>query len=129
MSALGQKQTFAAQNGMSALLLKADMCSPTRDVRYVSEADIGQWVLHIGVGFLRRLSCGRATRCLPKLRGRRLPIKGVIAWTMLLQMLDARHRLLHARPTAGRHPPQHDGRPFKMLEPVAAAAVEALAEA
>jgi len=27
MSALGQKQTFAVQNGMSALPPKADMCS------------------------------------------------------------------------------------------------------
>jgi hypothetical protein len=27
MSALGQKQTFAPQKTMSALLLKADMCS------------------------------------------------------------------------------------------------------
>jgi len=26
MSALGQKQTYAAQNGISALPLKADMC-------------------------------------------------------------------------------------------------------
>jgi hypothetical protein len=33
MSALGQKQTFAMQNGMSALPPKADMCSATRYVR------------------------------------------------------------------------------------------------
>jgi hypothetical protein len=32
MSALGQKQTFAAQNGMSALHLKADMCDTRMDV-------------------------------------------------------------------------------------------------
>ena len=30
MSALGQKQTCAAQNGMSALPPKADMCSATQ---------------------------------------------------------------------------------------------------
>ena len=30
MSALGHKQTFAMQNGMSALPPKADMCSATR---------------------------------------------------------------------------------------------------
>ena len=30
MSALGQKQTFAVQNGMSALPPKADMCGATR---------------------------------------------------------------------------------------------------
>src|SRR5262252_7857320 len=40
MSALGQKQTFAAQNGMSALHPKADMCGATRDVRFGPEADI-----------------------------------------------------------------------------------------
>ena len=30
MSALGQKRTYAVQNGMSALPSKADMCSATR---------------------------------------------------------------------------------------------------
>ena len=40
MSALGQKQTFAVQLGMSALPLKADMCSATRHVRFVPIADI-----------------------------------------------------------------------------------------
>jgi hypothetical protein len=33
MSALGQKQTFAVQNGMSALPPKADMGSPTNLTR------------------------------------------------------------------------------------------------
>jgi hypothetical protein len=33
MSALGQKQTCAPQNAMSALLPKADMCSAKADVR------------------------------------------------------------------------------------------------
>jgi len=40
MSTLGQKQTFAPQNVMSALLTKADMCDATRDVRYGPIADI-----------------------------------------------------------------------------------------
>ena len=40
MSALGQKQTFAMQQGMSALPPKADMCSATRNVRFVPIADI-----------------------------------------------------------------------------------------
>ena len=40
MSALGQKQTCAVQNVMSALPPKADMCSATRYVRYVPKADI-----------------------------------------------------------------------------------------
>jgi hypothetical protein len=40
MSAVGQKQTFAAQNGMSALPPIADMCGVKRDVRFVPKADI-----------------------------------------------------------------------------------------
>ena len=40
MSALGDKQTFAVQNGMSALVPIADMCGATRDVRFVPIADI-----------------------------------------------------------------------------------------
>ena len=40
MSALGQKQTCAVQNVMSALLPKADMCSALGDVRFVPIADI-----------------------------------------------------------------------------------------
>ena len=40
MSALGQKQTYAAQNVMSALPPKADMCGATRDVRFVPIADM-----------------------------------------------------------------------------------------
>src|ERR1700741_4275102 len=79
-----------------------------------------------GLWVLRRLSCGRTTRRLPKLCGCRLPIKRVIAWTMLLQILDVRESLLDARPMAGRHPPQHDRWPFKMLKPIGAAALEAL---
>ena len=34
MSALGHKQTFAAQKGMSALPPKADMCGANKNVRY-----------------------------------------------------------------------------------------------
>ena len=40
MSALGQKQTFAVQKGMSALPPKADMCGDVIDVRFVPLADI-----------------------------------------------------------------------------------------
>ena len=68
MSALGQKQTYAVQNGMSALPPiatakadthkvmsalppKADMCGATRDVRFGPEADIGQLFDHlVGAG-------------------------------------------------------------------------------
>ena len=40
MSALGQKQTYAVQNGMSALPPKADMCGATSDVRFGPVADM-----------------------------------------------------------------------------------------
>ena len=40
MSALGQKQTFAVQNAMSALPPKADMCGALTNVRFVPIADI-----------------------------------------------------------------------------------------
>src|SRR5262249_92776 len=40
MSALGQKQTCAVREGMSALPPKADMCGATRDVRFGPKADI-----------------------------------------------------------------------------------------
>src|SRR5580765_4977355 len=40
MSALGQKQTCAAQKVMSALPPKADMCCTLVDVRFVPIADI-----------------------------------------------------------------------------------------
>src|SRR5215813_37569 len=39
MSALGQKQTYALQNSMSALPPKADTCGATRDVRFGPIAD------------------------------------------------------------------------------------------
>ena len=41
MSALGHKQTCAAQKGMSALPPKADMCGANADVRFVPIADFG----------------------------------------------------------------------------------------
>ena len=46
MSALGQKQTCAVQNTMSALTPKADMCSALGDVRFVPIADIAlfHWI-------------------------------------------------------------------------------------
>jgi hypothetical protein len=40
MSALGQKQTFAPQNVMSALPLKADMCVALAYVCFGPQADI-----------------------------------------------------------------------------------------
>src|SRR5262245_4034334 len=42
MSALGQEQTFAAQEVMSALPSKADMCGAAKDVRFGPKADIGR---------------------------------------------------------------------------------------
>src|SRR5262249_18383141 len=40
MCALGQKQTFAVQEAMSALPPKADMCGAKADVRYGPKADM-----------------------------------------------------------------------------------------
>src|SRR5262245_47989239 len=41
MSALGQKQTFAVQNGMFALPPKADMCSANSYVRFGPNPEVG----------------------------------------------------------------------------------------
>src|SRR5262249_13363104 len=40
MSALGQKQTYAVQKGMSALPPQADMCGASSNVRLGPEADM-----------------------------------------------------------------------------------------
>jgi hypothetical protein len=47
MSALGQKQTCAVQNGMSALPPKADMCVAISNVRFGPIADIGLLFEHL----------------------------------------------------------------------------------
>ncbi|MFZ1209353.1 MAG: hypothetical protein WAN94_14615, partial [Pseudolabrys sp.] len=51
MSALGQKQTFAVQNGISALPPKVDMCGATRYVRFVPKADITELGFHQRLDF------------------------------------------------------------------------------
>ena len=56
MSALGQKQTFAAQKVMSALPPKADTCSALADVRFVPKADITRWPKSRGYNSLRQTS-------------------------------------------------------------------------
>src|SRR5262249_24743431 len=43
MSALGQKQTYAVHNGMSALHPKADMCGAIADVCFGPKADIATY--------------------------------------------------------------------------------------
>jgi len=43
MSALGQKQTYAVQNRMSALPPKADICSAQAYVCFGPEADIARY--------------------------------------------------------------------------------------
>src|SRR5579864_4392116 len=77
---------------------------------------------------LRHVGRGRAARGFPELGGRRLPVEGMIVRTMLLEMRQPRDGLLDARPMANGHPPQHDGRPLKMLEPLGTAAVETLVD-
>jgi hypothetical protein len=47
MSALGQKQTFAVQKGMSALPPKADIGSAQINVRFVPIADISPIMLKL----------------------------------------------------------------------------------
>jgi hypothetical protein len=47
MAALGQKQTYAVQHGMSALAPKADMCVATRDVCFGPIADMCQLFDHL----------------------------------------------------------------------------------
>ena len=55
MSALGQKQTCAAQNGMSALPPKADMCGALAHVRFVPKADIASLIDDfVGAGYQGR---------------------------------------------------------------------------
>ena len=66
MSALGQKQTCAAQKLMSALPPKADMCGALAPVRFVLIADISFAAtrLHRGSNisyFLKRLTTATAT--------------------------------------------------------------------
>jgi hypothetical protein len=45
---------------------------------------------------------------------------------VLLQVFHSTDGLFDARSMACWHPPQHDGRPFKMLDPIGAAAIEML---
>jgi hypothetical protein len=47
MSALGQKQTYALQQAMSALHPIADMCGATSDVPFGPIADIGTLFDHL----------------------------------------------------------------------------------
>ena len=51
MSALGQKQTFAVQKGVSALPPKADMCGALADVRFGPKADIPELGFHQRLDF------------------------------------------------------------------------------
>ena len=44
MSALGQKQTFAVQKNMSALLPKVDMCGALAHVCFVPKADMREMI-------------------------------------------------------------------------------------
>jgi len=63
MSAKGQKQTYAVQNGMSALPPKADMCSARADVRFGPIADIRRRLFdHIVSGQKNAIWYGDANR-------------------------------------------------------------------
>ncbi len=62
MSALGQKQTYALQQAMSALPPIADMCSALADVCFGPKADIAQLFDHFIGAILYRLRHGDAER-------------------------------------------------------------------
>ena len=62
LTALGQKQTCAVQNAMSALPPIADMCGATQNVRLVPMADIAQIP---GLPNRRRYACDDRNRTLP----------------------------------------------------------------
>ena len=64
MSALGQKQTCAAQKSMSALTPKADMCSALGNVRFVPIAD--DHVSHSDPRAKKETACWRSLRNLVK---------------------------------------------------------------
>ena len=57
---LGNKRTFAVQNGMSALPPKADLCSATRYVRFVPIADSCSATKRIVIRSPRRRSSSTA---------------------------------------------------------------------
>jgi hypothetical protein len=73
MSALGQKQTCASQNVMSALPLKADMCGATTDVRFGPIADLARRkaVADIVMGARPRLDAAKASGLLARAREER----------------------------------------------------------
>src|SRR5215831_5517523 len=61
MSALGQKQTYAVQEPMSALPPKADVCGATNDVCYGPQADMCSFNYFISAQE-KRLGDGQAER-------------------------------------------------------------------
>ena len=72
MSALGQKQTFAVQKGMSALPPKADMCGAKGNVRFVPRADMAPGP-HLGMFFDTPISSSTSSsnaRFLPAMKRR-----------------------------------------------------------
>jgi hypothetical protein len=61
MSALSQKQTFAAQYAMSAFPCKADMCGAQAHVCYGPDADIAIWRLGYSSPAFRKPTTSLAT--------------------------------------------------------------------
>ena len=66
MSALGQKQTLCDVRGMSALPPKADMCSATRDVRFVRIADFRCQLSVCQLPYRRTRTSRRILHCRPQ---------------------------------------------------------------
>src|SRR5262245_65371196 len=67
MSALGQKQTFAPHQPMSALPPKADVCGATRDVRYKPIAGIRHPMINSWARINHRLRKSRLAAAPPRL--------------------------------------------------------------
>ncbi len=66
----------------------------------------------------------RAARRFPELHRGRLPLEGVVARPVTLEMLKTLHRFLDARSMSRGHPPHHEIRTLEVLEPFRSATIE-----
>ena len=107
MSALGHKRTCAVQKGMSALPLKADICSATRHVRFVPIAYIHQ---------LTRVIDGSLYVSLSKaLAHRRAESRTTVPWALAASLQRPYQRAFR---TTHRASANHQ-RPWRSRRPVA----------
>ena len=91
LSALGQKQTFAVQKSVSALLPKADMCGALIHVRFVPIADISFAVFKLTTRS-NLVACSHADR--PRWRSSTFDLQFIVwVYGPALELLNA-NRLL-----------------------------------